>query len=143
MMIIAGLLMQACSMSEDKVFASQTVCKEKQCPLMAIKESENKNYSLFFDVENDNSEIEQVNLVLDNQQHIYKLADENVEYSNTGESTYIVLNVNKDLVDSLVAAENSSLSIKTKSRTFNGIIRTGQQESELYKAAKEFKSKLN
>lgn len=137
-------LLSACSTTkEPTMVASKSICSTEQCPVVAIKQSENKNYSIFFDVENDDSEIEQVDLVLNGQQNVYKLSDENVENSNTGKSTYLVLNVKKGLVDSLVSSSNSSVMVKTKNGTFTGVIRNGQQESELYKAAKDFKSNLN
>lgn len=124
--------------------SSQAICDTKQCPTIAFKINEKtKALSLFIDVENDDSEIEQVDLVLNGQQNVYKLSDENVENSNTGKSTYIVLNVKKELLDNLISSEKSSVSIKTKNGTFTGIVRSGQQESELYKAVKEFKNNLN
>lgn len=136
-------LLSACTRADHVMKSSQALCDTEQCPVVAIKQSENKNYSIFFDVESDDSEIEQVDLVLNGQQNVYKLSDENVENSNTGNSTFIVLNVKKDLVDSLVSADHSSISIKTKNGTFTGVVRNGQQESELYKAVKDFKSNLN
>ncbi|WP_158654359.1 hypothetical protein [Acinetobacter sp. ACNIH2] len=137
-------LLSACSKADHIMKSSQAICDTKQCPTIAFKINEKtKALSLFIDVENDDSEIEQVDLVLNGQQNVFKLSDENVENSNTGKSTYLVLNVKKDLVDSLVSADNSSISIKTKNGTFTGVIRNGQQDSELYKAAKEFKSNLN
>lgn len=140
--LILGVLV-GCSAQPTTLKSSKTICSTEQCPVVAIKQSENKNYSIFFDVENDDSEIEQVDLVLNGQQNVYKLSDENVENSNTGKSTYLVLNVKKGLVDSLVSADHSSISIKTKNGTFTGVVRNGQQESELYKAVKDFKSNLN
>ena len=140
--LILGVLV-GCSAQPTTLKSSKTICSTEQCPSVAIKQSENKNYSIFFDVENDDSEIEQVDLVLNGQQNVYKLSDENVENSNTGKSTYIVLNVKKELLDNLISSEKSSVSIKTKNGTFTGIVRSGQQESELYKAVKEFKNNLN
>ena len=124
--------------------SSQAICDTKQCPTIAFKINEKtKALSLFIDVENDDSEIEQVDLVLGGQQNTYKLADEKVENSNTGKSTFIVLNVKKDLIENIVSAESSSVIIKTKNGTFTGLIRNSQQESDLYKSAKEFKNNLN
>lgn len=136
-------LLSACTRADHVMKSSQALCDTEQCPVVAIKQSENKNYSIFFDVESDDSEIEQVDLVLNGQQNVYKLSDENVENSNTGNSTFIVLNVKKDLIENIVSAESSSVIIKTKNGTFTGLIRNSQQESDLYKSAKEFKNNLN